>query len=279
MCYWRRLSKRSANESHLLDGATYDKLDQLEETDPTQVITTTSTFFPGDQQPGEILSSHRANRTGKRRLRNLDFGANESGEEASAASREKPPRQHKSKSIPAPPGSISDRVSLFQALEVRQERDPEVASYSTGGSLSDSDGEPLSGDSNSLMCYRRAEVLAFLFTAGSVFLVAISITIGCCLRAANLRKSQGKQLALDTSISSANLSSSKSSSPLSHGSSSSLCSISRPTNNHHNNTDQATDAIYRQQSMAQQQSPCHSVLSAMMPMLQQHSTRHKVRPY
>ena len=102
--------------------------------------------------------------------------------------------------------NLSDKISLFQALEVRQERqepDTESAPLSMG---SDPEVFPMAGSAyGSRICYRRSEVFAFLFTTVSILLAAISITIGCCLRASNLRRQSRKRLLSALSLSSANL--------------------------------------------------------------------------
>lgn len=194
MCYWRRLSKRSAagNSSLQLgnqqDEHYYNSLDGFEQ---DQQATTTSSSTTKAPEQRRTKSARRTGRT-------------------MSTSTKKPDDDGGVKE-----GSLSDRVSLFQALEVRQERDSaDAAAYSldlpknynhlTGSALSGMNGD------DSLMCYRRAELVAFLITAVSVILVALSVTIGCCWRAIRLRRRDRKKLisaraaALTASINSAN---------------------------------------------------------------------------
>lgn len=114
MCYWRRLSKRSVDNS------------DFEYTDD----------------------------------RNLTDQANDSG-------RVKEP-------------VISDSLSLFKALQVRQEPVEPARARQRAQTLQEmyaEDEEP-----QQLVCYRHAEVLVFLLTLGVLLLLFCAITITCCLR-------------------------------------------------------------------------------------------------
>lgn len=278
MCYWRRLSKRSAsNESRL----THDEFNEMlatgdleEGVEPTTISTTMRYQNQPDggganpEEPIKIVSKASS----RRRLRKLDLGSDD--DENSTKTTQKPKT-----SATQSTGQISDKVSLFQALEVRQERaDPDptrpYSSYSTFeqpldvGELTSS-GTPTS--QANLMCYRRVEVWAFLFTALSVILVAISVTVGCCWRAANLRKRDRKLLSSTPCLSSANLSSCGSS----------TSSSSPPASFSNNNNCRASSNLsasnYYQASTLLQSAPYHKAFNVMGPTFSHHTTRHKGR--
>lgn len=83
---------------------------------------------------------------------------------------------------------ISDKVSLFQALEVRHDvpsrgADPGAAAYRTQSDSYLLKEEPL-------LCYRRVHLLAFFLGVGSIILVAISVAT-CCWRATSARMARG----------------------------------------------------------------------------------------
>lgn len=236
MCYWRRLSKRSANDT-TTGGQDYllghnDDMDSEFDSGNREFVTSAiyespdSSAFRGDHENNqdhdtttrtEPTTVHRQELVASggrgRQARRLELISDESSETAARNLGDyKPPRRRKllqqqqqtttTTSSPEAKqqsvlstGQVSDKVSLFQALEVRQEREPDAEPYSSYSLLADSahagshptDRSGGEQSNNSLQCYRRAEVLAFLFTAVSILLVAISVTVGCCWRAASLR--------------------------------------------------------------------------------------------
>lgn len=223
MCYWRRLSKRSApNGTQIVDNdfdAANDEdfmtLDDqnLSKNSSSLYLTTTLNYKQLDEEGGEEVSAGRTNskRSG-RKLRKLDKISED--EQASIGLKDRAttptPTSRKDKLANGnreqqQAGQISDKVSLFQALEVRQEREtgsiyshdayvPPDALLDQPDALTGASGRELLTDStraSSLMCYRRAELLAFIFTGISLLLVAIGVSIGCCWRAAALRQKAG----------------------------------------------------------------------------------------
>jgi len=204
MCYWRRLSKRYASNDTILED---QRTNYGEIPDPigdsSYVTTTTAMYYPDSGTPP---SSETSRQRSGRQSRKLDSTRDlESGREIGDRN-----ARRASSAVQRPQtGQLSDSVSLFQALEVRQEREPDAAPYSSylESGLDQADASDTIGSkSNSNLCYRRAEVLAFFITTFSVLLVAISVTIGCCWRTATIRMRDRKRLA--ASVTCANLSNS-----------------------------------------------------------------------
>lgn len=371
MCYWRRLSKRSAS-NETTASAVHDypmlgsQINARIHYQPDDFLNEEFSTDDGNKanhynQEGDSIqlgnetkkanskTASKRNTSGRRQLRKLNFGqdngddgdniADASGTGNVDGSSDKEPFRKggylkgRSNSVTTVKplslsggGQISDKVSLFQALEVRQERerDPDGAPFSSSGISSLSSPSSLNnhitaldndkssdgtfvGFTSSLMCYRRAEVLAFLFTTVSIILVAISISVGFCWRAANLRKiqrSQDKTIAgISGGLSSANLISRISSinnllceNPNSSTDTASMssCSISpsslqREPNNHHHH-----QYSHYQQSQSQHHhhhnnnhnNKCvidsslisHPNQLRLSPILQHQLTRHKERP-
>lgn len=87
---------------------------------------------------------------------------------------------------------ISDSLSLFKALQVRQEPDEERAARRNPLSARQSKRVRdifAEDEQASLVCYRHAEVYLFLMTIGSLLLLLVSVAVTCCLRLRNLAKS------------------------------------------------------------------------------------------
>lgn len=218
MCYWRRLSKRSTSNGTQLDGQmlgddfgaaneedfmAFDGQDSSansSDNSPLHLTTTLNYHQLGEEVPPRAEGERKRS---ARQLRRLDL-SNEN--EMDTTKRE----GHKQKGGKEQAiGQISDKVSLFQALEVRQEREPSALYSHEAYSLSDSlydQADTLKGSAgrdllresvrtSSEVCYQRAELLAFMFTGVSVLLVAICISVGCCWRAAALRHKATKQRA------------------------------------------------------------------------------------
>lgn len=172
MCYWRRLSKRSANGtaagSLTYDGHQYDEIPVAD----------------WEGQDERNSNESRANlHHSRRKSRAIDWKTKQPAiGVASEPNTGKP---------------LEERVSLFQALEVRQGRGHDLDNQPTNSSYTSQSAQVSEGPnlSSSLLCYRRFEVLGFLFTTGSVVLAAICLTIGCCWRAASLRRLQTAKLA------------------------------------------------------------------------------------
>lgn len=177
MCYWRRLSKRSTNETEFDSDDNYDQNDS----DSQEFVTSTTAV------PDLTISNNHARQRSpgsasiapdgtKRQSRKLDTSLTA-----------------KNKAKKAADDLISERLSLFQALEVLEDRGQlEAASNRAYPSYASNSSDDTN---NSMMCYQRAEVFAFLFTTASVLLAAISITIGCCWRAslATSRRAQERK--------------------------------------------------------------------------------------
>lgn len=305
MCYWRRLSKRSAANETLAQHhvSHFNLLDQeaLEYQDadswnPEEFNTGQSAVLESSPQVALVNLSTKG---ASRQLRKLNLDAQDVTETNKHNSESS--RSDTSTTLRPASGQISDKVSLFQALEVRQEREPDAAPFSSSYSsftgrdaIFSADNNPgrrssLSSDPSQDLCYGRAEVLAFLFTAVSVILVAVSITVGCCWRVANLRRDQilNRQDKATMGASSANLISRMSSlnsllcknvaggTSLDSSSLSSLSPIQHQTNHHlhsHHLNHQNRYIIDPNLSMQQHQN--HSRLS---PKLQHHSARQKDR--
>lgn len=220
MCYWRRLSKRSTSNGTQPDGlmlgddfvganedfmAFDDRDSSANSSDNSPLhLTTTLNYHQMDEEVPARAEGER--KRSARQLRKLDLSSDSemdtTKKDKSVGSKEKGGKEQ-------PVGQISDKVSLFQALEVRQEREPSALYSHEAYSLSDPMSDPadtLKGStgrdllresmrSSSEICYQRAELLAFMFTGVSVLLVAICISVGCCWRAAALRHKAIKQRA------------------------------------------------------------------------------------
>lgn len=229
MCYWRRLSKRSTNDTRAgskLIGANYTMTTDLDDQQPvmmdelqessdeplkhsTTTTTTSTTTTDASLDSGQISSARKRRRSRRMRYDNDDDHDQQRQQTASLLRRESESKQSQlittdQTKQQQPEKNLSDKISLFQALEVRQEREPDAAPYFSSSHLMDGTPNELGGSSGQ-MCYRRAEVFAFLFTTVSILLAAISLTIGCCLRVSNLRARARKRLASALSLSSANL--------------------------------------------------------------------------
>lgn len=145
MCYWRRLSKRSA--------------------DDFEYEYTTNTTSAANSDPDDITT---------------------------LAQQQQP--------------VISDSVNLFKALQVRHEPDPQssrqrAASRGQETDVYGNDGEP---SGSQLVCYRYAEVFAFLMTVGGLWLLVCTIAIAYCMmvrRTSNARSqfNHGRLLAQSSS--------------------------------------------------------------------------------
>lgn len=333
MCYWRRLSKRSANSNETTTTTTtpngYPMLGstqaQYQDDFSSQEFSTNDEIKVDDAQMGNktanlSLESRRVANKRQLRMLNLGLGDAESQSNNAAAGvqlsgtlksdklvkgRSKSATATTTEKSPISSGQISDKVSLFQALEVRQEREPENApfssSYSSNGNHITALDESTffnnsafidsmsTSTSSSLTCYRRAEILAFLFTTISIILVAISISVGFCWRAANLRKMQrqGKTIVGISSggLSSANLISRMSSinnllckNAATDTSSMSSCSTASPTSlqNHQHQHHHHQNCNAEHSSWTSHPTTHHQL--RLSPILQHHSARYKERP-
>lgn len=147
MCYWRRLSKRSAlslngtqTVQYLGDGESEDEeftIDRSRDTNSTEI--TTRQNLKRGRESRKMKDSERDQRK---------------------------------------PQTLSDKMSLTQSLLVRPLDDPDAAAYSMQQQSSEQMDK--SSTSSQLLCYKRAEVLAFLLATGSLLLVAMSVTVACC---------------------------------------------------------------------------------------------------
>lgn len=84
---------------------------------------------------------------------------------------------------------ISDSLSLFKALQVRQEPDEERRSgpgRSRQKRVRDIFAED---DQAALVCYRYSEVYLFLITIGGLLLLLFTVAVTCCMRLRRLAKS------------------------------------------------------------------------------------------
>lgn len=88
---------------------------------------------------------------------------------------------------------ISDSLSLFKALQVRQEPDEERGSPGGGRARQSKRVRDIFGEDEqaALVCYRHAEVYLFLMTIGVVLLLLISVAVTCCVRLRKLARSNG----------------------------------------------------------------------------------------
>lgn len=205
MCYWRRLSKRSASHSNestweqLHGPASGDSFSDQDNdgdglgqfdlgaygNDATTIgsgksirfnLTTSTSTSTTTTEPSTI-----GRKSGRRVARKMRAGEQD---DASNNVNGGGKQRHE---------NLSDRVSLFQALEVRQEREPDnlPVPYSYDEAAIKSSSQLSNGERDlapMFMCYRRAELFAFMFTVASILLAAISVTIGCCLRASALKR-------------------------------------------------------------------------------------------
>lgn len=231
MCYWRRLSKRSleSNSTHSdYQHPEDDSSDDFDVGGPDRQPQTTTTTTTTEATSTVDLKQSNGNLASKRNRRSSRM-MRSNGQDNSNKNKQ---LNSMSKATDGETTNISDKISLFQALEVRdngafqmQSNDPSFdqlsstspdrnhlyQSPSSARAISqhhddDNDDSNYQGDNNySLMCYRRAEVFGFLFMVGSTLLAAISITVGCCLRAATLRSQARKKLGSALGLSSANL--------------------------------------------------------------------------
>lgn len=170
MCYWRRLSKRStnSNSTQFLSTDEGDEADDEDGTDFSLATGQETTLKPTTTTTASTTAdSHSSSRRQGRKQR-LSAAAEQADSAKSA-------------------GQMSDTVNLFRALQVRQERDPDAAPYYA------LEPTEVAASREGLLCYRRAEVLAFMLTTVSVLLVAISVTIGCCWRNLVLRVQSGQK--------------------------------------------------------------------------------------
>lgn len=189
MCYWRRLSKRSAhhNESRFLASDGADEFvygNNTTEEPPARLTEFNFTATTTSTEPS-TTTVRATSRLGRQRRGRKMPEEREQGK--------KSPTQAESSN-----GNLSDKVSLFQALEVRQERDPNSAASTMNPyedrlvhqqmTYNQQQYESESGGLQQLVCYQRAEIFAFLFTVASVLFAAISVTIGCYYRASSLKR-------------------------------------------------------------------------------------------
>lgn len=145
MCYWRRLSKRSALSPNGTQTMQYPIDDELY----TEVAHFNSTTHGNDKQ------NVKRKREGRKMIDS----------------------QRDKEQI-----NLSDKMSLTQSLLVRPIDDPDAAAYSMQQQAAFSDQLDSNSASGQLLCYRRVEVLAFLLATGSLLLVAMSVTVACCLQ-------------------------------------------------------------------------------------------------
>lgn len=157
MCYWRQLSKRSADYSEFNITETGESLYRPTEIDTIQQqVDGEFTVWKDEDEKRKGLAARQ--------------GRNMKGKD----------NEKRNNSV------IADSVNLFQALEVRQNPESELS-----GNIYDPLGptkEPSTVDpSEPLVCYRHAQLLAYLFAIASIVLVALSVSIGCCWRARELK--------------------------------------------------------------------------------------------
>lgn len=178
MCYWRRLSKRSIGLNETTSALV----------DDNQSLISSVRASLGSDLTRHLGTNDTLDRSRNRRSRQLRLT------DASRPSTQSKPKQTSksdaTKSDDA--ASISEKVSLFQALEVRQEREPDFSTetdpFQSGhNSAAWSMTNSTAVDSLPL-CYRRVEVYAFLMTTAVILVAAISVTVGCCLRARSIWK-------------------------------------------------------------------------------------------
>lgn len=166
MCYWRQLSKRSADYGDSV--STNDTEFMLDTVEPADAR---SGRVDGEFSVWSPDESHSAQpKTSARQARHMR------ADEPRATTDER-------KAMP-----ISDSVSLYQALEVRQEHDADFATGSYDLQRPKTDASTVDHQTAQLICYRQAELLAYLFGLASIVLVAVSVSIGCCWRASQMRK-------------------------------------------------------------------------------------------
>lgn len=350
MCYWRRLSKRSALNETTTTTPTPNGYPMLESTQvhaqtlQYQDDLSNQEFSTGDETKAdraEADSSQLGNKStnlyfesrnavaNRRQLRMLNFSLGDedevgynvaTGVNSNTLKSDRLLKGGRSKSAIlstttekplSSSGQMSDKVSLFQALEVRQEREPENAPFSS--SYSSNSNHITAFDDNyfnntpvdsittsSLTCYRRAEILAFLFTTIAIILVALSISVGFCWRAANLRKMQRQDnktiVGISGGLSSANLISRMSSinnllcknvaAATNDTSSMSSCSTASPTSSqhqhqhHHQQLPHHHHHHHHQHCNADSSWTSHPTAHQLRlsPILQHHSVRYKERP-
>lgn len=182
MCYWRQLSKRSTDYAQMSTNET-DFLLDLEPDGSRTTTTTTTRFDEGEfniwsDAGADAHSSESSEKLPARQGRHmrLEESARDQGQLQTNAS----------KPIATP--TISDSVSLFQALEVRQEHDADSFASGSYDLHPRKESSTIDHQTAHLICYRQAELLAYLFGLVSIILVAVSVSIGCCWRVSQLRK-------------------------------------------------------------------------------------------
>lgn len=200
MCYWRRLSRRSANDTLLAD----NRNELTYEDGRFDPVSANEEDYDERLETGSSTTTTTTRPNGSRR----------------AARKLKADGAKTAQSNPSKEESTSESVSLFQALEVRQERGGGENSFARSTSSSaprrasrvddlDEDLYAAADEQTNQMCYRRAEIFAFLLTVGSILLAAISVTVGCCLRASSIKSAHKRcyrrQQQLASYASSANL--------------------------------------------------------------------------
>lgn len=154
MCYWRHISKRSIDDLSMSFNKTDHLLGQTGEVD-------------GEFNLGSDNEQVRP-KSSARQSRHMKTDDESKSNDSSKIT------------------TISDKLNLFQALEVRQDHEGDLGakSYEFSPSKESSTIEQTAP----LMCYRQAELLSYLFGIVSILLVAISVSIACCWRARELKR-------------------------------------------------------------------------------------------
>lgn len=190
MCYWRRLSKRSTNSStpDLADADQDDFLTQVDEDSD-------------DDADNDKLPEEATDQTGSEFITSL-VNANSRGRVRSASTTTERPAskvaRRTARKLADKKEPLSGNMTLYGALEVRQERDPKQdAPYSLSQQRQQQQllqpdpsqlEELLDEHTGQLRCFRRGQVYGFLFTGISILLAAFCVTLGCCWRASTLRR-------------------------------------------------------------------------------------------
>lgn len=192
MCYWRRLSKRSVGSNETANAS----LDDANQSYVGSVGASLGSDLLRQTLSGYNHTSADAAAVGSRNRKSRQLRLDDHESSAKSLQHSKLVQTGKANSTKKDDsGAVSEKVSLFQALEVRQEREPdfstETDSYYPTAFGHNSAAWSVTNSSNLEhlpLCYRRVEVYAFLITVVAILTAAISITVGCCLRAKSLRK-------------------------------------------------------------------------------------------
>lgn len=87
----------------------------------------------------------------------------------------------------SPEPFVSDRLSLFKALQVRHEPVEPERARRRAQQLEEIYAED---EEAQLVCYRQAEVFVFMATLGSLLVLVVAVAVTCCLRIRRLTRSQ-----------------------------------------------------------------------------------------